>query len=46
LIVEIERSLLIRWVAIYALVNVWRRGEREKYMRALALLTGPGRGMA
>jgi hypothetical protein len=31
-----ERSLLIRWVVLYALVNVWMRGEREKHTHALA----------
>jgi hypothetical protein len=35
LIVEMERSLLIRWVALYALINVWRRGERGKHTRMM-----------
>jgi hypothetical protein len=34
--VEVEGSLLKRWVALYALVNVWRRGEMEKYTCTLA----------
>jgi transposase InsO family protein len=34
--VEIEEILLISWVALYALVSVWRRGEREKHTRLLA----------
>jgi hypothetical protein len=45
LLVEVERSLLIRWVDLYALASVWRRGEREKHTRARALarsLTSPG----
>jgi hypothetical protein len=40
--VEEEGSLLIRWVALYALVSVWRRGEREKHTRALAHLARRG----
>jgi hypothetical protein len=36
LLVEMEGSLLIRWIALYALASVWRRGERGKHMRALA----------
>jgi hypothetical protein len=43
LLVEVEGSLLIRWVALYALVSVWRRGEREKHTRALAHLASSGR---
>jgi hypothetical protein len=43
LLVEVEGSLLKRWVALYALVSVWRRGEREKHTRALARLIGLGR---
>jgi hypothetical protein len=51
LLVEVEGSLLKRWVALYALVNVWRRGEMEKYTCTLASprlaeLSGVGRGMA
>jgi hypothetical protein len=38
LLVEVEESLLKRWGALYALASVWRRGEREKYMRVLARL--------
>jgi hypothetical protein len=33
LLVEVEESLLIRWVDLYKLASVWRRGEREKHMR-------------
>jgi hypothetical protein len=36
LLVEVEGSLLIWWVDLYALASVWRRGEREKHTRALA----------
>jgi hypothetical protein len=43
LLVEMEESLLIRWVALYALTSVWTRGERGKHTRAL---TSPGRGVA
>jgi hypothetical protein len=43
LLVEIEGSLLIRWVALYALASVWRRVERGKHTRALARLAGLGR---
>jgi hypothetical protein len=43
LLVEVEGSLLIRWVALYALASVWRRGEREEHTRALARLASPGR---
>jgi hypothetical protein len=42
LLVEMEESLLIRWVALYALAIVWMRGEMEE-IHALAHLTGPGR---
>jgi hypothetical protein len=34
LVVEVEGSLLIRLVALYALVTVWRRAEKEKRTRA------------
>jgi hypothetical protein len=44
LLVEMERNLLIRWVALYALASVWRRGERGKHTRTLARLTSLGRG--
>jgi hypothetical protein len=33
LLLEVEESLLIRWIALYALASVWRRGEREKHGR-------------
>jgi hypothetical protein len=49
LLVEEEGSLLKRWVAIYALASVWRRGEMEKHTCALTRLASPGRvrcGMA
>jgi hypothetical protein len=42
LLVEMEGSLLIRWIALYALASVWRRGEMGKHMRALARLASPG----
>jgi hypothetical protein len=35
LLVEVKGSLFKRWVALYALARVWRRGKREKHMRAL-----------
>jgi hypothetical protein len=41
LLVEMEESLLIRWVALYALASVWRRGERGKHTSALAHLASP-----
>jgi hypothetical protein len=45
LLVEIERSVLIRWVAFYALVSVQRRGERGKHARSPHLAgRGDGRG--
>jgi hypothetical protein len=40
--VEVEGSLLKWWVGLYALARVWRKGEREKYMRFLARLASPG----
>jgi hypothetical protein len=43
LLVEVEGSLLIRWVALYALASVWRRGEIEKHMCVLAYLSSLGR---
>jgi hypothetical protein len=46
LLVELEGSLLIRWVALYELASVWRRGEREKHMCMLARLTSPSRAEA
>jgi hypothetical protein len=47
MLVEMEGRLLIRWVALYALASVWRRGERGKHTRARSpRLTGPGRGVA
>jgi hypothetical protein len=35
--VEVEVSLLKKWVALYTLARVWRRGEREKHMRSFTL---------
>jgi hypothetical protein len=46
LLMEMEGSLLIRWVALYALASVWMRGERGEYTCTLALLAGPGWGRA
>jgi hypothetical protein len=37
--VEVEGSLLLRWVALYARVSAWMREERRKHTRALARLT-------
>jgi hypothetical protein len=37
LLVEVEESLLIRWVALYTLAIVWSRGERKKHMHDVAL---------
>jgi hypothetical protein len=37
LLVEVEGSLLIRWIALYALISVWRREERGKHTRARSL---------
>jgi hypothetical protein len=31
LLMEVEESLLKRWVALYALATMWRRGERDKH---------------
>jgi hypothetical protein len=45
LLVEMEESLLIRWVALYALVSVWRRGEIGKHTRTLSCLAGRGRAL-
>jgi hypothetical protein len=48
LLVEVERSLLIKWVALYAHANVWMRKEREKHKSMLLCLAGRGvvrRGM-
>jgi hypothetical protein len=42
LLVEMEESLFIRWVALYALASVWRRGEKGKHTLALACLASPG----
>jgi hypothetical protein len=39
-----EENLLIRWVVLYPLTSVSRRGEREKHTHALARLTSPGWG--
>jgi hypothetical protein len=49
LLVQMERSLLIRWVALYALASVWRRVEQEKHTCELTRLASPhlaGRGVA
>ena len=43
LLVEVERSLLIRWVVLYAVACMWRRGGKEKHMRVLAHLALMGR---
>jgi hypothetical protein len=32
-----EGNLLIRWVALYALVSVWRGAERKKHAHARSL---------
>jgi hypothetical protein len=37
LLVEVERSLLIRWFALYALASVWMRGERHACARLASL---------
>jgi hypothetical protein len=42
LLVEVEGSLLIRCVALYALTSMWRRGEREKHTRSLTRLASTG----
>jgi hypothetical protein len=34
LLVKMEGSIIIRFVALYALARVWRRGERKKDMCA------------
>jgi hypothetical protein len=36
LLMGVEGSILIWWVALYALTSVWRRGEREKHMHTRA----------
>jgi hypothetical protein len=47
LLVEIEGSLFIRWVALYALASVWRREEKGKHTRARSSRrAGPWRGEA
>jgi hypothetical protein len=47
LLVEMEGSLLIRWVALYTFVSVWRRGERGKHTRARSpRRAGVGHGVA
>jgi hypothetical protein len=43
LLLEMEESILIRWITLYALVSVWRRGEIEKHTRALAHLASLSR---
>jgi hypothetical protein len=48
LLVEVERSLLIKCVALYAHGNVWMRKEREKHKSMLLCLAERGvvrRGM-
>jgi hypothetical protein len=42
LLVEVQECLLIKWVALYVLASVWRRGEREKHTRVLARIASPG----
>jgi hypothetical protein len=44
LLLEMKGSLLIRWVALYALASVWRRVERGKHTCALAHRVGAWRG--
>jgi hypothetical protein len=41
LLVEVEGRLLKRWVTLYSLASVWRRGEREKHTHALSHLVSP-----
>jgi hypothetical protein len=41
LLVNVERSLLIRWVALYAFTSVWRIGERDEHTCTLARLASP-----
>jgi hypothetical protein len=31
LLVNVERSLLIRWVALYAFISLWRIGKRDEH---------------
>jgi hypothetical protein len=42
LLVEVRKSLLIKWIALYALISMWRRGQREKHTCALARRAGHG----
>jgi hypothetical protein len=42
LLVEVEESLFKRWVALYTLASVWKRGEREKHTRVHARLAERG----
>jgi hypothetical protein len=39
-------SLLIKWIALYALANMWRRGETEKHMCSFASSHRAGQGRA
>jgi hypothetical protein len=42
---EVEERLPIKWVAFYALVSVWRRGEMKKHVRVrLEVRRGDERG--
>jgi hypothetical protein len=46
LLVEVERSQLKMWVALYTLARVQKKGEREKHMLTHSpCLVGPGRAM-
>jgi hypothetical protein len=38
LLVEVERSLLKRWVALYTLARVWMREQREKHTQVRGFL--------
>jgi hypothetical protein len=42
LLVEVKESLLKRWVVLYTLACVLKKGEREKHMHVLARLAGWG----
>jgi hypothetical protein len=41
LLVEVKRSILKMWIALYTLASEWRRGEKEKHTRVLAHLALP-----
>jgi hypothetical protein len=45
LLVDVESTLFIRWVALYAFASVCRRGERGKHTHALTRLIGRGEVM-